>query len=92
MASVRLLKKELNVFAESLKQEIHTYLKFHPEFSREKAVELTMEIEAIRKDFIHKIYHPDPKAKDNLKKYYTGLMKDIRKELDKVMGKLSAKV
>ncbi|NBC83621.1 MAG: hypothetical protein GVY19_09585 [Bacteroidetes bacterium] len=90
MSSIRLLKKELNTFSEELKQEIQTYLKFHPDFSREKAVELTMEIDKVRKNFIQKIHTADDKGGEKLKKYYSDMVKDMKKELDKVMENLSA--
>lgn len=92
MSSIRVLKKELNTFSEELKQEIQTYLKFHPEFSRQKAVELTMEIDEVRKKFISKIHKADKEGGTNLKKYYSDILKDMRKDLDKVMDKLSSKV
>jgi len=91
MSSIRILKKEINNFASELKNEIQDYLKFHPEFSREDAVKLALEIEELRIEAMHNLNEQKNKQSEKSKKLFSEILEKAKSDLLKTMDKLGAK-
>jgi hypothetical protein len=85
MASIRLLKKEINKLAFDLLQECFAYRHYSEELSEDRFDEVIKKIILLRNDLILKTNHPESDADStSLKEHYKRVEVDLLKLADVV--------
>jgi hypothetical protein len=85
MASIRLLKKEINKLAFDLLQECFAYRHYSEELSEDRFDEVIKKIILLRNDLILKTNHPESDADStSLKEHYKRVEFDLLKLADVV--------
>ncbi len=85
MASIRLLKKEINKLAFDLLQECFAYRHYSEELSEDRFDEVIKKIILLRNDLILKTNHPESDADStSLKEHYKRVELDLLKLADVV--------
>ncbi len=85
MASIRLLKKEINKLAFDLLQECFAYRHYSEELSEDRFDEIIKKIILLRNDLILKTNHPESDADStSLKEHYKRVEFDLLKLADVV--------
>jgi hypothetical protein len=85
MASIRLLKKEINKLAFDLLQECFAYRHYSKELSEDRFDEVIKKIILLRNDLILKTNHPESDADStSLKEHYKRVEVDLLKLADVV--------
>ena len=85
MASIRLLKKEINKLAFDLLQECFAYRHYSEELSEDRFDEVIKKIILLRNDLILKTNHPETDADSaSLKEHYKRVELDLLKLADVV--------
>lgn len=85
MASIRILKKDINRLAFDLLQECFAYRHYSDELSEDKFDEVISKLVLLRNDLILRANHPETDAEStNLKAHYKQVQLDLLKLADVV--------
>lgn len=85
MASIRLLKKDINRLAFNLLQECFSYRHFSEDLSEDKFDEVIKKLVFLRNDLILRTNHPESDADSaSLKKHYKQVQLDLLKLVEVV--------
>ena len=80
MASIRLLKKDINKFAFDLLQECFSYRHYSEELSEDKFDDVIKQVVLLRNDLIIRVNHPETDADSNsMKEHYQQVQLDLLK-------------
>ena len=80
MASIRILKKDINRFAFNLLQECFSYRHYSDDLSEDKFDEVIRKLVLLRNDLILRTNHPETDAESaNLKAHYKQVQQDLLK-------------
>ena len=80
MASIRILKKDINRFAFDLLQECFSYRHYSDDLSEDKFDEVISKLVMLRNDLIQRTNHPDSDADSStLKAHYKKVQLDLLK-------------
>lgn len=78
MASIRILKKDINRFAFDLLQECFSYRHYKDDLSEDRFDEIIKRIVHLRNDLITRANHPENDAdSDSLKAHYKKVQQDL---------------
>ncbi|MCP4313495.1 MAG: hypothetical protein GY790_19740 [Bacteroidetes bacterium] len=85
MASIRILKKDINKLAFNLLQECFSYRHFSDDLSEDKFDNVIKKLVLLRNDLILRVNHPESDAdSSSLKAHYTRVQLDLFKLADVV--------
>ena len=80
MASIRILKKDINRLAFDLLQECFAYRHYSDDLSEDKFDEVISKLVLLRNDLILRANHPETDAEStNLKEHYKQVQRDLMK-------------
>jgi hypothetical protein len=80
MASIRILKKDINRFAFNLLQECFSYRHYSEDLSEDKFDEVIRKLVLLRNDLILRTNHPENDAESaSLKAHYKQVQQDLLK-------------
>ena len=80
MASIRILKKDINRFAFNLLQECFSYRHYSEDLSEDKFDEVIRKLVLLRNDLILRTNHPESDAESSsLKAHYKQVQQDLLK-------------
>lgn len=87
MASVRKFKKDLTYLVNEVISDCYVAMYFQPESSREPIIDIIGDMVELNNSIIDRINHPE--SKDQLKKYFGKLRKEMFDTVDAAFEKLS---
>lgn len=89
MASLRMLKKDIDYLIEQVLEDSYFTIYFHPE-KKEQAIEVIQEAVDLRNDLFGKANSPaEKKNKSLVKKHYAQVRRDMFSSVDALFEKLS---
>ena len=89
MASVRMIKKDIDYLVEEVLSDCYLTIYFHPK-KKEEILAVMQEAVDLRNGLFQKVNHPAEKHNKSLvKKHYAQIRRDMFSGVDSLFGKLS---
>jgi hypothetical protein len=84
MASIRLLKKDIDYLVSEVVSDCCTFTVLYPEKKQEEALDIINGVLDLRNDLISRVNHPEGKVKAHYQAVFTDLLKGVDESFKKI--------